>query len=204
IKLPLPVDTISYYINIKKLSNQYWETTGINYDVFGFQVQQGTKWKDGLSQSQINDFEKEMGFTFPESLKNFYSVMNGLNKPGINVFGSQKSHPSYSPLFYSYPEDLDLIKTMIKSAYKENDITAGQLMTGGTPKIFPVLSHRFLVLNGNGSPVISINGNDSVYWADSLSKLLGVEILDNIYNAWDFESRLNTARKIDFWLDEKQ
>ena len=37
----------------------------------------GTKWLPGLTDNQIADYEKEMGFAFPEIYKMYLKCMNG-------------------------------------------------------------------------------------------------------------------------------
>jgi hypothetical protein len=48
-----------------------------------------------------------------------------------------------------------------------------------------------------------MHGDDTIFWADDLSKLLANELFENIYNAYDFESLKYFGSDIGFWLDEK-
>ena len=101
-------NSVSSFEFIKQQSEQYWEHIELKI-CWGFQIQEGSKWKKGLSEQQLLDFQRELGMTFPESLKNFYRTMNGLDKPGINNNGGEEE-TEYGPTFYSYPDDISAIK----------------------------------------------------------------------------------------------
>ncbi len=60
IKLPQPDDSIDFFETLKRQSEGYWATTDINKGLYGFQIQRNTKWKDGLTDDQIEDFEKTL------------------------------------------------------------------------------------------------------------------------------------------------
>jgi hypothetical protein len=52
------------------------------------------------------------------------------------------------------------------------------------------------------NPILSMYGDDIIYYADNLSKLLANEIFSGvIYNVSDFESPPQTQPEIKFWLD---
>jgi len=44
--------------------------------------------------------------------------MNGLTKKGINLLGSDGSPFTYRSVFYSYPDDVQLIQELIDRIYK--------------------------------------------------------------------------------------
>ena len=163
-------NSISSFELIKETSEQYWEE--INLDIsYGFQVQQSSKWKQGLTEPQINDFEKKLGIRFPESLKNYYRTMNGLDKPGLNNGGG--SEFEYGPTFYSYPEDIPIIKSEIEWVLDKNHIKKEDV--NNVPSIFPYLGHRFLILD-NDEFVLSMYGADIIFWSEKLSKGIAREI----------------------------
>jgi len=201
ITLPQPDDSISFFETIKLKSEKYWADILPSRHIYGFQVQKDTKWRPGLSDNEITDFENSMGFTFPNPLRNFYKEMNGLTKKGINLYGDDGTVYAFRSLFYSYPEDMPLIQEQIDWIYEATSITRQHLAELGVSKIFPIYGHRFMLIDLPGNPILSMYGNDIVYWADNLSKLLANEIFDNIYNVSDFESPPQTRPEIKFWLD---
>lgn len=46
-------------------------------------------------------------------------------------------------------------------------------------------------------------GDDIVYWAENISKLVANDIFENIYNAYDFESDPRNAKPIRFWREQR-
>ena len=65
ITLPTPDNTISYFQTIKNLSEEYWSITQPNKNVYGFQIQENTIWKPGLSDTDLQKFQDVIGFHFP-------------------------------------------------------------------------------------------------------------------------------------------
>jgi hypothetical protein len=202
IKLPQPDDSISFFETIKIESEKYWEETTINTGIYGFQIQPYSKWKPGLNDKALLEFEEALGFKFPLPLWNFYKTMNGLTQPGINIYGNDSTSAAFRPVFYSYPEDLNVINEYINWILEANNITKDELDNQGISQIFPVFSHRFILIDTPENSILSMYGNDIIYWADNISKLLATEIFTNIYNVYDFESNLTKRSEIKFWLDE--
>lgn len=200
LKLPEPDDSIDFFETVKRLSEKYWTTTNINKRIYGFQIQRNTKWKDGLTDNQIDNFEKSLKIKFPTGLRNFYKTMNGLDKPGRNVYGNDGTEHTFSHLYYSYPDDIEVIKEKIEWILESNNLTNDKLDTDGIPKIFPVTGHRFIILDDNNQ-ILSMYGDDIIFWAENISKLIATDIFDNIYNAHDFESNPTNAKTVKFWLE---
>ena len=192
------VDTkISSFEKIKTLSEEKWKNLELE-ECWGFQIQKNSKWKDGLSENELNEFENQLGFKFPESLKNFYRTMNGLNKPGINISGNLKNEiPTFRSTFYSFPNDLELIKEKIDWILDSNNITEQDLIDGKAPFIFPFFGHRFLIIDSN-EQVLSMYGNDIIPWADNLSK----GIAKDIFDLYDGEVDLTNFEPVEYWLKE--
>jgi hypothetical protein len=201
VDLPLPDDSISFFEKIKLLSERYWKETTPNKNLYGFQIQQNSKWKNGLSEHELAEFEKTMSFNFPLPLRNFYKTMNGLTKPGINIGGNDGSIPVFSPVFYSFPDDLAVIKESIELVCEENSIRIADLGMLTRSRIFPIFLHRFMLVDEPGNPILSMYGTDKIYWAENISKLLANEIFDDISNVSDFETNQRTTLNIKFWLD---
>ncbi|HTL82757.1 MAG TPA: SMI1/KNR4 family protein [Bacteroidia bacterium] len=203
ITLPLPSDDPAFFTALKELSEEFWEAIEIDNGLYGFQIQPGSKWKKGLTDEEIAAFEKELGTKFPSSLRNFYKTMNGLDKQGINVYGDSGEPHAFYPVFYSYPEDLEIIKEYIAWIFEANQTDEQKLKLAGASRIFPVFHHRSILVDDPATPVLSIYGDDVIFWTDSLSKLLATEIFEgHIANAKDFEP-IDLSEKIIFWLDER-
>lgn len=165
--------SISSFQFIKKESERFWEQ--VDLDVcWGFQIQEGSKWKEGLSEIQLEDFQKQLGIKFPESLKNYYRTMNGLDKLGINNNGGE-DEIELGPTFYSYPDDIDKIKSNIEWIMEDNVVTSDIIKAQNVSSIIPYLGHRFLILDKEET-VLSMYGNDIIIWAENLSKGIAKDI----------------------------
>lgn len=165
--------SISSFQFIKWESEKYWEK--VDLDVcWGFQIQEGSKWKKGLSETQLEDFQKNLGIVFSEPLKNYYRTMNGLDKPGLNNNGGE-GEIEFGTTFYSYPDDIERMKSQIEWIFEENNVTEEVINTQNVPSIIPYLGHRFLILD-NEELILSMYGNDIILWAENLAKGIARDI----------------------------
>ena len=202
VTLPQPDDSISFFETIKRESEKFWMDTSPNKSIYGFQIQQSTKWRQGLSDTELKEFENSIGFSFPTPLRNFYKTMNGLTKQGISLYGNDGTPSTLRPVFYSYPDDTQLIKEQIDWIYEATSVKKKYLENVEVSRIFPIYGHRFMLIDILGNPILSMYGDDIIYYADNLSKLLVNEIFSgNIYNVSDFESPPQSQPQIKFWLD---
>ena len=202
VTLPEPDDSVSFFETIKRESEKFWADTLPNKGIYGFQIQQDSKWRPGLSDTELQEFQKALGYSFPTPLQNFYKTMNGLTKSGINLYGNSGTPPAFRPVFYSYPDDLQLIKENIDWIYEATCVKKEDLESFDVSRIFPVLQHRFMLIDISGNPILSMYGDDIIYYAENLSKLLANEIFTGVlYNVSDFESPPQKQPEIQFWLD---
>lgn len=178
---------------IKLESEIFWKSIELE-NCWGLQIQAGSKWNKGLSEEQLKDFQNQMNLEFPESLKNFYRTMNGLNKPAVNNNGGEGTL-EYGSLFYSYPEDIKIIKSQIEWVLEANKISQGDLKTYNIPRIFPYFGHRFLLFD-HPENVLSMYGDDIIFWANILSK----GIAKDIFYLYSIKENKNSKIK-KFWND---
>lgn len=202
LKLPQPDDSIPFFETIKKESEIFWAHTIPNKGVYGFQIQQNAKWRQGLSNTELQEFENSMGFSFPTPLRNFYKTMNGLTKEGINLYGNDGTPSAFRSVFYSYPDNTQLIQEQIDWIYEASSVKKEDLKSLEVSRIFPIYGHRFMLIDVPGNPILSMYGDDIIYCGDNVSKLITNEIFSGvIYNVSDFESSPQSQPEIKFWLD---
>ena len=202
VTLPQPDDSISFFETIKNESEIFWADISPNKGIYGFQIQQDSKWRQGLSDTKLQEFENSIGFSFPTPLRNFYKTMNGLTKQGINLYGNDGTPPALRSVFYSYPGDIQLIQEQVDWIYEATSVKKEDLENLEVSRIFPVYGHRFMLVDMPGNPILSMYGDDIIYYSESLSKLLANEIFSGvIYNVSDFESPPQLQPEIKFWLD---
>jgi hypothetical protein len=67
----------------------------------------------------------------------------------------------FGATFYSYPDDLDKMKSLIEWIMQNNNVTDDIVNTQNVPSIIPCLGHRFLILDTEET-VLSMFGNDII------------------------------------------
>jgi hypothetical protein len=192
--LPRPDDSLKCFEKLKQVTNKSWRRIEIVDNCYGLQMQSRTKWRNGLSETTLAEFEKAMGYTFPTPLKNYYLTMNGLDTPGIDVQGSHGDPPRYGAIYYSYPDDLDKIKETIEWVLDANHVALEDLPAKAS-RIFPVKGHRFLLIDDPKLRVLSMHGDDIIYWSNGVSGLLIREEFPGLYHNTGF-ARFGTRKGI--------
>ena len=158
-------NSIAFFEHVKAITEAEWEHIDLN-DPFSSHILPGSKWKPGLSEKVLQEFEVEMGFTFPEPLRNFYRTMNGLDRARIYTDEDNNPFPYYQ--FYSYPEHLDKIRSQIEWIYESNRVTLAILKARAISRIFPIWGHRFIMIDEPGHPVLSMHGRDIIFYGLTL------------------------------------
>jgi hypothetical protein len=166
---------IDAFIEIKQLSQALWDNKDLE-KIYGYQFQPKTKWKNGLSAGEISAFEKAMGFDFPEILRDYYSVMNGVDKESVNVFRDSGCAYAYSKMLYSFPEDLRLLEDLTQLICDENYIERDTMKEKNTSRIFPVYAHYFILVDHPMHPVLSMYGQEIFYYANNLAEMFYREL----------------------------
>lgn len=191
-------DLKRFYIDFKNESEKLWESIDIDDRVTGLQLQRGTKWLSGLSGKEINEFEAEMGFVFPEVYKEFLKIMNGTDKDAINVYSNIGESYTYGTEYYSYPRDIGLVKEMVNWIYDSFHVTKKQIEENQIPHILPIMSHRFLIMDRcETNPVLSMYGNDVILYASSLPAFL----VNDVFNHHLSEPNMRYDVNVKFWFD---
>ena len=197
--LPTPHDGPEAFRYLKKAANEYWQEIQIGHSVYGYQIQPGAKWQEGLTEEALAEFQHEMGYVFPSVLRHYYLTMNGLDAPGVNIYGSSGHSYAYRPIYYSYPDDLEIIKEQIDWILDSNGLSSKDLPSEAS-RIFPIMGHRFLLIDDPKHRILSMHGNDIIYWADSLSRLLLIETFPaSYYN--HIAADTGNIEGIKLWLD---
>lgn len=192
-----PKNLDKFFPWLKAESEKLWQYIEINKIVYGFQLQKGTRWLPGLTDQQIADYEKTIGFSFPDIYKMFLKCMNGTDKETINIYGESGEPYRYGVGYYSYPRDVKIIKEMIDWIQEEFKITQSELNQREIPHIMPIIAHRCLITDRcETNPVLSMYGNDVVPYADSLDNFLFYDIF------YKSKQQPNISNlKVKFWLD---
>ncbi|MBC9910343.1 SMI1/KNR4 family protein [Chitinophaga varians] len=162
-----PDNSLTFFRRLKAETEAKWAQLAPN-DPYA-SIDPGTKWLPGLSEEELHAFEKEMGFPFPEPLRNFYRTMNGVDRPFIYTY--EDGSTSEDNRFYSYPQDIGRIRSMIAWVYEDCGITPAIAKARGISRIFPIWGHRFMMIDEPGHPVLSMYGNDIIFYGSTLAAL---------------------------------
>lgn len=162
-----PNNSLAFFEYLKVETEAKWAQLELNDPYVS--VNPGTKWLPGLSEEELQAFEKEMGFPFSEPLRNFYRTMNGVDRPFIYTYDDGSI--TEDNRFYSYPRDIDRIRDKIEWVYDACRITPAIVKARGISRIFPVWSHRFMMTDEPGHPILSMHGNDIIFYAFTLAEL---------------------------------
>jgi len=172
----------------KQATEANWRVKSIDPAMYGFQFQQGTRWRPGLSNEGIEEFETSLGVLFPVDFKAFLREMNGTDLPTLNVYGSCGEPHRYSVGVYSYPRDAEAVKQRIKDIDTSRTEIASDLAAQGfellpEANLVPVFAHRYIVCSSNldSSVVLSIiaHATDAIVYANSLREYLEKEFLES-------------------------
>lgn len=189
-------DSIESFELIKKLSEKRWKS--IENKSSRGKLVKGLIWREGLSTSEIIDFENKIGFTFPEALKNFYKVMNGLAIEN-NDLSDNEEYSFYQGLFRSYPEDFNLIIQNELCALNSFNISKESKILKRIPNIFNYCGNRFLILDQN-KQVLSIR-EDAIFYGENLAKALSKDIFQDFMDTKT--EHLQKYKFVNGWLEEK-
>ncbi|SFQ68675.1 SMI1/KNR4 family protein [Flavobacterium akiainvivens] len=188
-------DNCADFTKLKEATERYWLKAGYT-KCWGVQVQEGSKWKKGLTDAELDAFEAAMGITFPDVLRGFYKTMNGLDRPGVDFKGDVKAEPGLKPAFYSYPDDLPSINQQIDRICEDNNITRQDMLAGKVPFIIPVYGHRCLVFDGTGR-MLSMVGRDIIIYADNIARAIAKDVFEYVSN----EVIPANLQPVPFWLE---
>jgi hypothetical protein len=169
----------------KSESEKLWARMNASYE--------NSTWLPGLTERQIADFEKDIGFTFPDIYKTYLRFMNGTTifsftrthyhhlrgSDPIDFYTAEEKEEVYSHLFHSYPRDLGTIRREIGEVCERFTVKPNELDQREIPHIMPFMSGKFLVIDRcEGNPVLSIYPDEEVgIFTNSLEKYLAFSIL---------------------------
>jgi hypothetical protein len=178
------------YTLLKQKSEQLRESAQLDHGVYWYQVQEGTTRSSWLDANAISEFEETLWFLFPTTYKKYLETMSWTNKSGINIYGNSWEAPTFSPLFYSYPQDLEKILEQIDRICESFNISRDQINGDDIPYIVPIVWHRFFVFDNQwNETILSMYGNDVIPYANTLPEL----IEDHIFNGGKPSNKLQIS-----------
>ncbi len=201
-----------FMIWFKEKSEKHFYELELDKETYGLQFQKGTKWNDGLLDDEIEKYQKELGFEFPEELKWFYKIMNGTNLPGINIFGESGIKYTYEPIYYSFPEHLPQMKDLSDEILKVKCISHAEMIRNKIPFIFPIERFYFMVIDNLTNPIYYISTGyenqdlnkpvvHASLYTDSLQSYLIKSVLKRTNHVSDLKEFPEKNRESNYWTE---
>lgn len=171
-------------LNFRRKTEAQWSQIKINSYLYGFQIQPGTRWLPGLTETLIREYETRLGFTFPDDVRTFLRHANGTDLPTLDVHGNCGEAYCPGTGVYSYPRDIRQVLGRIKIATDSRPEIALVLKDNGfdlpdDANLLPIYAHRYVVCGPDPemSAVVSIMETDAIVYGDDLSDYLQAEFL---------------------------
>ena len=183
----------------------------------------GTRWRGGLTESEIAWAERRYGLDFPPDYRRFLATLHTPDPEQVGAaYEGQTLVPTTGRLMYDWTGPSEPIRTALEwpvyglvrsieaddwwhSTWGERPETATErarvvrrLVEQGPPLI-PVCGHRYLVGAplGDGNPILSIYGSDVIVYADDLGSFLAHELALRPRHA----TRYEFADMLGLWWD---
>jgi hypothetical protein len=161
---------------IRRETEALCAVSSLNPHIYGYQLQPGTRWNPGLSADEIDAYERALGVRFPASLRCMLSVMNGTDRPALNIYGSSGLQTEESAGVYAFPRDLGDVRERIAWVEEERagitDVLADQgFELRGVDGLVPIYAHRYLLCRAGDE------GTDAIIYGTGLLNYLRVEFL---------------------------
>ncbi|MDQ0610082.1 hypothetical protein QFZ83_004253 [Variovorax sp. W1I1] len=168
----------------KTKTERWWRNSRVHPNVWGYQIVAGTQWNAGMTEAEIERFERQLGFPFPFDYRDFLRCINGFDRECIDVRGDPQLPPRHSRQCYKYPDDLPNVAWLLADTveYRQtiDDVLEGD---GFSPDdvlgFIPIYAHRALVVFGDRklSPVLSMVGNDVIIYGRDLADYISHEFI---------------------------
>jgi hypothetical protein len=174
--------------DIKYKAEKNFKTIKIRNDVWGFQIQQNTKFIKGISRKNIDELQLLFGFDFPWDYREMLLIIGGLDTEEISIDPDGEDEVEFHDFFYQYPRDIEKIQHVLEDIktnimFAEETLTEAGFDVSKIVGFIPIYYHRVLVVfeNKDLSPVISVWGNDIMVYGNNLKEYLKNEFCRN-YN----------------------
>jgi hypothetical protein len=195
-----------FLVWLRSVTESRWETY-VPRDfqaagVGGLDWAQGTKWRGGTTEAQVDEAQKRFGLVFPPDYRRFLVTLHTTDPEMVGAFyeGSTLVAKTGRSL-YDWLGDPDPIKEALAwpvdgllwsieadDIWHPNwgqrpDSESGRVeviraLAESGPPLIPVFGHRYLVgiPLGEGNPVLSMYGADVIVYADDLEAYLANEL----------------------------
>jgi hypothetical protein len=167
----------------KTISEREFKYLELESNVYGYQMQPGTRWNNGLLENDLEKLESRFGFKFPVEYRNFLKVMNGIDTDLVYIDPDGLEEDRFFQLYYEYPKDFGRSMEQVNEIHKNLKYVHEALVESGfcvdeIEGYVPTFAHRALVVFSDKSlsPVVSVWGSDVVVLARNICDYWKIEL----------------------------
>ncbi len=167
----------------------------------------GVVFDTGLTDEEIKEIERLYGITIPESVVELYSEAIPVSEGFYNWRDMSCTNVEYIKNIMNIPSK-NLLRAIDDIDWNNDwgDEPANIVVRRETiqkkiqkaPTLMPVYSHRYVpIIDVNPQPVLSIVGDDIIYYGENIIQYLQIEFGLIEYETIDYKR----VKKIPFWSD---
>jgi len=163
------------WIAFKEKTEKAFAHLSLQKDIWGYQIQKGTKWEAGLTPKTIEVIEEKWGFALPNEYKRMLRVINGFDQPHMAYDPDQQAIKDKDRKCYQYPIDFDKVQPLLQTIHQNMDYVQQTLEEAQLPAqkiegFVPLYGHRALVVfeDKTRTPVISVWSQDIIIYGENL------------------------------------
>lgn len=169
-----------FFSEFKIITESKWKSEKLNPNIYGLQIQPGTIWLEGHSNTEVDQIKQLLGVNetfFSKDLEELLMFTKGLSKPQINL-NTLDINPKFAQ---SWKLNIDYLNTEWNGQYQdlkehEEDKYLADLV-GEDHVIVPIFANRYIVITNHDSKVYSVHGDDIVIYAETVADYLVIEFL---------------------------
>ncbi|MBO7499414.1 MAG: SMI1/KNR4 family protein [Bacteroidaceae bacterium] len=161
---------------------------------------------EGLSDSEVSTIESELGFTFPEDLRQFLQTAVPEGGAFVNWRSVEDVRKRMDDVWEGIAFDIRVNSFWYegwgeKPASLEDQLRVAEEHYRTYPKLIPIYSHRYMPSSPTsaGNPVFSVYQMDIIYYGYDLASYLEHEFDFRSYES--LFSDEHPFRRIEFWSD---
>lgn len=172
----------AFLVDFKRRTEERWANARLELWIYGFQIQPGTRWLPGLSDSQIDEYQAVLGVTFPHDFREFLRHFNGTDRENLNIYGNSGEPHRTRPGAYSYPRDLAAVRALMSEWEADWPEIVESCELDPAARCVPIYLHRGVLCGPDlgRSTVMSIMGTDAIVYAPDLRSYLEKEFLREV------------------------
>lgn len=171
---------VSDFEELKKKTESLWSHSNTNPDIYGFQIQKGTRWLPPHTMEELKQIEGKIKFDLPTDIQSLILLTKELDTPQINLNTNDEKNKykqewklNIEYLNSKWCEELEILKRSGEYDFLKQEVTEFEIL--------PLYAHRYFVIEEDNYKIYSIVGEDIVVYALDIIEYLNKEFLGTAY-----------------------